>query len=61
VPVPVESLYVHVPFCASKCNYCAFFSHQPECEVVDRYVSALLGELAMVADELRLRTIFFGG
>jgi len=61
VPVPVESLYVHVPFCASKCNYCAFFSHQPEGEVVDRYVSALLGELAMVADDLLLRTIFFGG
>ena len=59
--VPVESLYVHVPFCASKCSYCAFFSHQPEGEMVDRYVSALLDELEMVADELRPRTVFFGG
>jgi oxygen-independent coproporphyrinogen-3 oxidase len=58
---PVKSLYLHVPFCASKCSYCAFFSHQPEGDVVDRYVSALVKELDMVAGELQLRTVFFGG
>ena len=59
--MPVESLYCHIPFCASKCSYCAFFSHAPDGETVDRYVVALVRELEMVASELRPRTIFFGG
>ncbi|MFL2943149.1 MAG: coproporphyrinogen-III oxidase family protein, partial [Limisphaerales bacterium] len=59
--VPVQSLYCHVPFCASKCSYCAFFSHAPDRETVDRFVAALVTELTMVADELAPQTIFFGG
>jgi oxygen-independent coproporphyrinogen-3 oxidase len=59
--VPVESLYCHVPFCASKCSYCAFFSHAPDGATVNRYVAALVRELEMVADDLQPRTIFFGG
>lgn len=59
--VPVQSLYCHVPFCASKCSYCAFFSHAPDGETVDRFVAALVRELTMLADELEPRTIFFGG
>jgi oxygen-independent coproporphyrinogen III oxidase len=59
--VPVQSLYCHVPFCASKCSYCAFFSHAPDRETVDRFVAALVSELTMVADELAPQTIFFGG
>lgn len=59
--MPVHSLYCHVPFCASKCSYCAFFSHAPDRETVDRFVAALVSELTMVADELTPQTIFFGG
>ena len=59
--MPVQSLYCHVPFCASKCSYCAFFSHAPDRETVDRFVAALVTELTMVADELTPQTIFFGG
>ncbi|RZO57737.1 MAG: radical SAM family heme chaperone HemW [Limisphaerales bacterium] len=59
--MPVQSLYCHVPFCASKCSYCAFFSHAPDRETVDRFVAALVSELTMVADELAPQTIFFGG
>lgn len=57
----VRSLYVHVPFCAHKCEYCAFYSHAPNGDVVNRYVAALIRELEMVAAELRPRTVFFGG
>src|SRR5579871_1743353 len=57
----VESLYVHVPFCAQKCVYCAFFSEASSGELVNRYVAALVRELEMVATELKPRTIFFGG
>ena len=61
MPCPVKSLYLHVPFCASKCSYCAFYSHPPSSELVNGYVSALLHELELVADDLDPVTIFFGG
>jgi oxygen-independent coproporphyrinogen-3 oxidase len=57
----VASLYIHVPFCAHKCEYCAFFSEAPSRDIIDRYVSALVRELELVADELRPQTVFFGG
>jgi len=57
----VASLYVHVPFCAQKCAYCAFYSEASSGELVNRYVTALVRELEMVADDLKPRTIFFGG
>lgn len=58
---PVASLYIHVPFCAAKCEYCAFFSEAAGGELVNRYVAALTRELELVAPELKPRTIFFGG
>ena len=57
----VASLYIHVPFCAQKCAYCAFYSEASSGELVNRYVAALGRELEMVAPDLRLRTVFFGG
>jgi oxygen-independent coproporphyrinogen III oxidase len=56
----VGSLYIHVPFCAHKCEYCAFYSHAPGEGLVDRYVRALITELEMVGPEPP-RAIFFGG
>lgn len=58
---PVTSLYVHVPFCAQKCEYCAFFSEAGSGELVNRYVAALVRELEIIAADLRPKTIFFGG
>jgi oxygen-independent coproporphyrinogen-3 oxidase len=58
---PIESLYVHVPFCAQKCEYCAFFSEASSGELINRYVSALQHELELIAADLHPRTIFFGG
>ena len=57
----VPSLYVHVPFCARKCAYCAFYSEAAEGELVNRYVQALTLEMEIVAAELKPETIFFGG
>src|SRR6516164_355317 len=57
----IPSLYVHVPFCARKCSYCAFYSEASSGEVVNRYVSALIRELELVAEDLRPQTVFFGG
>ncbi|HXR04288.1 MAG TPA: radical SAM family heme chaperone HemW [Verrucomicrobiae bacterium] len=57
----VASLYVHVPFCAQKCAYCAFYSEPSSGDLINRYVAALIRELEMVADDLAPKTIFFGG
>jgi oxygen-independent coproporphyrinogen III oxidase len=58
---PITSLYLHVPFCAHKCEYCAFYSAVPKEDLVSRYVNALVRELELVAHELKPRTVFFGG
>jgi oxygen-independent coproporphyrinogen-3 oxidase len=58
---PVASLYVHVPFCARKCGYCAFDSAVESPELVNRCVGALARELELVSSDLGPRTIFFGG
>jgi oxygen-independent coproporphyrinogen-3 oxidase len=57
----MTSLYVHVPFCAHKCSYCAFYSEASNGEVIERYVAAVIKEMELVAADLRPRTIFFGG
>lgn len=57
----ITSLYVHVPFCAQKCNYCAFYSEASNGALMERYVNALIRELELVAENLKPVTIFFGG
>jgi oxygen-independent coproporphyrinogen III oxidase len=58
---PVTSLYVHVPFCAQKCSYCAFYSETSSGELINRYVSALIRDMELVANDVRPTTVFFGG
>lgn len=57
----ITSLYVHVPFCAQKCEYCAFYSEASSGELINRYVAALVREMEIVAEDLKPKTIFFGG
>jgi oxygen-independent coproporphyrinogen-3 oxidase len=58
---PVASLYVHVPFCAHKCSYCAFYSEPSSGELINRYVGSLIREMELVAGDLNPRLVFFGG
>lgn len=58
---PTRSLYVHVPFCAHKCEYCAFYSEPSRGETIQRYVDALVREIELVAPDLKPETVFFGG
>src|SRR5690242_13644290 len=63
------SLYLHIPFCHAKCHYCDFNSYAGMLGLRERYVDALLAEIALAGRRSRLpdsaprrcRTIFFGG
>src|SRR5436190_15115432 len=58
------ALYVHWPFCVSKCPYCDFNSHVRDSIDQDAWREALLADLAHEAALLpnrRLKSIFFGG
>jgi oxygen-independent coproporphyrinogen-3 oxidase len=56
-------LYIHVPFCASKCGYCAFYSEpSPSAELRKAYISRLAKDIARRAPECApLKSLFIGG
>jgi oxygen-independent coproporphyrinogen-3 oxidase len=54
-------LYVHVPFCRSKCAYCDFYSRPPREGEMDRFVDALGAELAARAADRVVDTVYLGG
>ncbi|HOF10222.1 MAG TPA: radical SAM family heme chaperone HemW [Opitutaceae bacterium] len=54
-------LYVHVPFCARKCDFCAFYQTQPTAEMVRGFLSDIEREAAMVGALRPAETIFWGG
>lgn len=60
----MAGIYVHIPFCVTRCAYCDFFS-TTDVGKKDLYVCALQKELAMRTDYLprhtAVRTIYFGG
>lgn len=57
-------IYVHIPFCRSKCDYCDFYSLAGQDRWMDTYQKALLAhikETAQVAGCFPVDTIYFGG
>jgi len=62
--MPPLAMYLHIPFCQSKCTYCAFNTYIKLDHLIDSFVDALIGEIVAVARSkpgLSLSTIFFGG
>ena len=60
-PAPL-SLYIHIPFCKSKCAYCDFASFPGREAMWETYFAALCGEIrAAKGDAHRVETVFFGG
>lgn len=58
------SLYIHVPFCASRCSYCDFYSTTSPASMRERYVRAVCEEIRMHRNDFpdaSLSTIYFGG
>ena len=56
-------LYVHIPFCQSRCGYCDFYTNVPQAGEMEAFVDALLKELpsAIEARPVSVRTIFVSG
>jgi oxygen-independent coproporphyrinogen III oxidase len=60
----VAALYVHVPFCTTKCHYCDFYSIAGHLDQVDDYIAALAREIALQTHHFGVpapQTIFIGG
>ena len=58
------SVYIHIPFCVKKCNYCDFVSAPPEPGQLKAYADALCKEIklsAAYADNFNIKTVFIGG
>ena len=58
------SLYVHIPFCETKCPYCDFNTYAAIEPLMPAYVAALRSEIALWGDTLgniEVHTVFFGG
>lgn len=59
---PVKlSVYVHVPFCASTCDFCAFYQEKPRRQDLDRYLAAMDREFAQLPKDRVVDTVFWGG
>lgn len=60
--IPLE-LYVHIPFCVRKCQYCDFLSGPSDEETKDRYIEALLKEIraAEHTEDYEIVSVFIGG
>ena len=60
----MAGIYVHIPFCASRCSYCDFFSTLKLPQMGEAYVTAVLVEAQLRYAELRgetVRTLYLGG
>lgn len=54
-------LYVHVPFCATTCDFCAFYQKQPDRSAIKNYLKSIESEFLLYSDNFSIDTIFFGG
>lgn len=56
-----KSVYVHIPFCKSKCLYCGFFSKPPRQYDVEKVLNAEIGELEKSDFRKPADTLYIGG
>jgi len=55
------ALYVHIPFCRRKCNYCSFISYENKESSIPDYILALQKELLYYTGSNTISSIYFGG
>jgi len=54
-------VYVHVPFCASTCDFCAFYQTKPTAAGVESFLSGIAGEAKLARWDRPVTTVFWGG
>lgn len=54
-------IYVHIPFCKKKCDYCDFVSFSNKEEMIEKYVDCLIKEIADRSNDSIVKTIYIGG
>ena len=60
----MAGIYIHIPFCVSKCRYCDFVSFPCDADTKKQYVNALIKEMTIAAKEMPDRqysSVFIGG
>jgi oxygen-independent coproporphyrinogen III oxidase len=56
------SIYIHIPFCRSRCGYCSFTSYSGRERDISAYVETLTKEIILTRrSDVTVRTIYFGG
>ncbi|MGE5381569.1 MAG: radical SAM protein, partial [Methylocystaceae bacterium] len=58
------AVYLHIPFCVRKCNYCDFFSVVARPDQIERYQKAVIAEITIAGEQLnhpQVNTIYLGG
>ena len=60
---PSIGIYIHVPFCKSKCAYCDFYSFAPSSSALDEYTERIIEDIKKWAARLERAadTLYFGG
>lgn len=56
-----KNIYIHIPFCLKKCNYCNFVSCTNIKEYEDLYVEKLCMEIKKFSSQNPIETVYFGG
>ena len=57
-------IYIHIPFCKKKCEYCDFISYSGIEEKTEKYIKALIQDIKNSSGQVRgyqVDTIYFGG
>jgi len=54
-------LYCHVPFCATACEFCAFYQEKPRRGDIERYLAGMMTELDLLRPDRPVNTVFWGG
>ena len=60
----MAGIYIHIPFCKSKCRYCDFTSYPQKIGFADAYMACVLKEMKLRSAQLREKkfdTVYFGG
>ena len=56
-------IYIHIPFCIKKCDYCDFISYSDKNNLVECYIKNLKEEITEVLqkEDYKVQTIYIGG